>query len=143
MIVASDLLGPLEVEPSEIFRFPGGLFGFPDSRDFLLLPAELDGLYWLQSTEHSPLAFVMVDPFRFFEEYAVDLPDSELRDLGNPDRSELLVLAIVTLPRTQEDGPTANLQGPVAINLASHLGKQIPIADTDYELRAPFRFPAE
>ena len=49
MIVKSDLLGSLEIEETDVFHFPTGLFGFPDSRDFVLLPVESSGLYWLQS----------------------------------------------------------------------------------------------
>lgn len=141
MIIDSDLLGTLEVDPSQVFHFPSGLYGFPDSHDFALLPAEQNGLYWLHSTEHSALLFVLVDPFVHFENYAVDLGPAELKALGDPDRSELLVLAIVTLPRTRDEQPTANLQGPIAINLSSRVARQFPLSETEYGLREPFELP--
>src|SRR5690606_40391345 len=83
MIIDSDLLGTLEIDPSQVFHFPSGLYGFPDSHDFALLPAEQNGLYWLHSTEHSALLFVLVDPFVHFENYAVDLGPAELKALGD------------------------------------------------------------
>jgi flagellar assembly factor FliW len=141
MIIESDLLGSLEIDPSQVFHFPSGLYGFPDSHHFVLLPAEQNGLYWLQSTEHSTLVFVLVDPFAHFDEYAVDLGPAEMKALGDPTRSDLLVLAIVTLPRTREEPPTANLQGPIALNLGSRVAGQFPLSDTEYELRAPFALP--
>lgn len=138
MILQSDLLGSLTVEPSQVFRFPAGLFGFPETRDFVLLPAEQHGLYWLQSMEHTALAFVLADPFVFFSEYEVDIPNSDLRDIASPERPDLLVLAVVTLPRSPEASPTANLQGPIAVNLRARMAKQIPLADSDHDVRAPF-----
>lgn len=139
MQLHSDLLGSLAVEPSQVFRFPAGLFGFPAARDFVLLPAEQEGLYWLQSMEHTALAFVLVDPFVFFDGYEVEIPDSDLRDIGAPERPDLLILAVVTLPRTPDASPTANLQGPIAINLRERMAKQIPLADSQYDVRSPFQ----
>lgn len=138
MNVPSQLLGELTIDPDDVFRFPAGLFGFPDARDFVLLPAEQEGLFWLQSTEFAALAFLLADPFRFFEGYAVELGPNERRDLGDPEREELLVLAIVTLPRAPGGRPTANLQGPITLNLHARLGRQLPIAEGEFGVREEF-----
>ena len=63
MIVESELLGEVSVEQDELITFPTGLLGFPACREFVLIPSEREGLYWLQSAEPSPLAFLLVDPF--------------------------------------------------------------------------------
>jgi flagellar assembly factor FliW len=136
MNIQSDLLGPLKVETSELLRFPTGLFGFPEARDFVLLQAERKGVYWLQSAEHSALAFVLVDPFVHFTGYSVEIPDGDLRDLGRPEEEDLMVLAIVTLPRSSDGKATANLQGPLALNLRNRLGKQL--AEGEGDLRKTF-----
>lgn len=138
MIVPSQLLGELTVDPDELFHFPAGLFGFPDSRDFVLLPAEQEGYFWLQSTAHAALAFLLADPFHFFDGYAVEIGTKERRDLGDPGREELLVLAIVTLPRKPDGRPTANLQGPIALNLHARLARQLPVADGAFGVREEF-----
>jgi flagellar assembly factor FliW len=135
MIVASDLLGDLHVETDEVIRFDAGIFGFPECRDFVLVPAEQDGLYWLQSVEHATLAFLLVDPFTYFEGYAVDLSFPDRADLGAREAAEVAILAIVTLPRTRSGTPTANLQGPIALNLGARRGKQIALADSDFGVR--------
>jgi len=137
MIVSSDLLGPLDVGLDEIIRFDAGIFGFPECRDFVLVPAEQDGLYWLQSSEHSTLAFLLVDPFAYFDGYAVDLTLPDRADLGARDAAEVAILAIVTLPRTRSGTPTANLQGPIALNLSARRGKQIALSDSDFGVRRP------
>ena len=95
MIVQSDLLGTLTCEPEDIVEFPTGLFGFPDCHGFLLLPVGDDsGLYWLQSVDSTALAFLLVDPFRYFDGYAVDLTTSHplLQPLRGAEYGDLLEL---------------------------------------------------
>lgn len=137
MIVESELLGTLTVPDEEVIRFPTGLFGFPDHQDFLLLPAEQEGLYWLQSTESEALAFLLADPFVFFDGFSVELSPGDRHDLRANEASEIAVLAIVTLPRSPREQPTANLQGPLALNLKAQRAKQLAIPDSDFGLRAP------
>lgn len=135
--VASDLLGTLSVESSAVLTFPKGLLGFPECRDFVLLPSEREHVYWLQSVEYSSLAFLLVDPFVFFDGYTVDLATTELiRRPGGPD--EVSLLAIVTLPRSPDERPTANLQGPIVIDVSTAQGQQLVIADSSHGIREPF-----
>ncbi len=137
MIVQSDLLGAIEVTETEILDFPAGLFGFPDCRNFILLPAAREGVYWLQSVDHGALAFLLADPFKYFEGFSVDLPLADRKDLRVESQADIIVLAIVTLPRSREEMPTANLQGPLAINLVSGRGKQLAIGESEHGFRCP------
>jgi flagellar assembly factor FliW len=137
MFVNSDMLGPLDVADDEVIEFAAGLFGFPECRAFVLVPAERDGLFWLQSADHSALVFLLVDPFVFFEGYSVDLTSIDRAELQAFDAADVAVLAIVTLPRSRAQQPTANLQGPLALNLRSRRGKQIALADSEFGLRRP------
>ena len=138
MTISSDLLGPLEVEEDELISFPLGLFGFPECQSFILVGAEQAGLYWLQSAEHSTLTFLLVDPFVFFQGYAVDISDADLRELEVAGPDEVSVLAIVTLPASRSASPTANLQGPLALNTRTRMAKQIVLEDDDHGTRCPF-----
>lgn len=133
--VTSELLGEIQVPEESLFDFPQGLYGFEDARRFALLPAERDGLFWLQSVDFSALAFLLADPFRWVENYNVDLPDAELVSLAPADASDVAVLAIVTLPRNSVEKPTANLQGPVTLNVRKRVGRQIVIQDSVYDTR--------
>lgn len=138
MIVQSVILGPLAVPEESVIRFPTGLFGLGECREFAFLPAHREGLYWLQSVEHADLAFVLVDPFPHFPGYGADIGAADLIDLGGVEGSEVAILAIVTLPETREGKPTANLQGPLALSLKSRLGKQIALEDPSLGVRCPF-----
>lgn len=135
--IRSELLGEMEVPEESLFRFPDGLFGFEDAHGFILIPAERDGLFWLQSQEFSALTFLMADPFAFVDGFSVDLPDCELAALAPADATDLAVLGIVTLPRTSEDCPTVNLQGPVALNVRRRVGKQVVVQDSEYDVQHP------
>lgn len=142
VIVDSKLFGPLTVSESEIFFFPSGVFGFPECRSFVMLPAEREGFYWLQSVEHSALAFMLVDPFLFFPGYAVELGFAERADLVVEDPADAAILAIVTLPRSAGDPATVNLQGPIAMNLHARRGKQLVLQDDEYGVRCPLDLSA-
>ena len=135
ILVASDLLGPLTVPADELIEFPSGIFGFPECRRYVVVPGERDGFFWLQSADHSALAFLLVDPFLFFEGYSVDLSAQEIQELGAGEASDVAILAIVTLPRTRHEQPTANLQGPIAIAFASRRAKQLAIAESEFGVR--------
>ncbi len=136
MIIESDLLGPLEVATEDVIHFDDGLLGFPECRDFVLLPAARDGLYWLQSVEQTPLAFLLADPFLFCPGYSVELGPAECSDLEAGEASDIAILSIVTLPRPGETLATTNLQGPLAINLASGRARQIVIPDPTFGVRS-------
>ncbi|MES2358143.1 MAG: flagellar assembly protein FliW [Gemmatimonadota bacterium] len=133
--ISSDILGTIAVEPGSLLTFPQGLLGFPECRSFVLLPSERSHVYWLQSADYSSLAFLLVDPFMFFEGYTLDLDATETH-AASPD--EVSVLAIVTLPGAPGELPTANLQGPVVINTRLSEGSQVVLAESSYGIRESF-----
>lgn len=136
--VDSHVLGPLRIAPADVRSFPHGLLGFPECRRFALLAvAERPGLYWLQSVEHGGLVFLLVDPFVVVDGYLVDLSDIDRHDLAAAGPSDVMVLAIVTLPRAGGESCTANLQGPVAINLRAGIGKQLVLPESRFGVRTP------
>lgn len=129
--VSSDLFGTLEITENECIHFPDGLLGFPECHGWALLLGTKEGTAWLQSTDHPALVFLLVDPFVFFEDYAVDLAPSDLRMLAAASAAQVAVFAIVTLPTHQQEVCTANLRGPLLLNLEGRLGAQIVLDNTD------------
>jgi flagellar assembly factor FliW len=126
VVVASRLFGPLTVRSDAFLTFPNGIPGFGGERRFVLLPAASKGVYWLQSADEGSVAFLLVDPFPVFPGYAVDLPEVSAED------APPLVLAIVTLPRADDDVCTANLQAPVVLDLAGRTGRQVIMTEGAY-----------
>jgi len=142
MIIESDLLGPIEVDAEDLIHFADGLLGFPECRDFVLLPASRGGLYWLQSVEQAPLAFLLADPFLFCPGYSVELGPAECSDLEASEASDIVILSIVTLPRRDQTVVTTNLQGPLAINLARGRGRQVVLSDSVFGVRSVIELDA-
>lgn len=135
LTIESELFGSLSVHPDQTFDFPDGLYGFPEAKKFVLIPAEPDGFYWLQSLDHGPLVFLLGDPFVFVPGYSVDLGEAELGPITTDEPSDVAVLAIVTLPEESDGLPTLNLQGPITLNVTKRLGRQIVVADSAFGIR--------
>jgi len=138
LTIESDVIGPVTVTTADLWELPAGLYGFPECHGFALLPAGREGAFWLQSTTHRGLAFLLVDPFVFFPGYEVDLSSADLARIGTAEPTEIIVLAIVTLPSTPHEAWSANLQGPVVLNVAARQGYQCIIANDRFGTRATF-----
>ena len=137
--VASQVIGTLQVPRQELIDFPAGIFGFPEARTWALLPTPRQGLFWLQSTDYSALAFLLVDPFLCFPgRYQIDVAPTELARLRTPSSQDVLVLAIVTMPSHQGESCTANLQAPVLFNLHDRQACQSIRSDDGFSVRERF-----
>ena len=69
----------IDVAEENIITFNQGLLGFDDARQFVILPNPDGGpLEWLQSLEHSDLAFVLCDPQRVVADYQLNVQLAEL-----------------------------------------------------------------
>lgn len=132
--VKSRVLGEIHVDPDGMLRFPHGVLGFPEARDFALVSTSRQGFYWLQSVEHDTLTFLVLDPFVHVPDFSIDIPDDQLGVLGT-DATEIVVLGVVTLPTSPDEPPTVNLQGPLLINARKGVGRQLILADSPWGLR--------
>ncbi len=141
--VCSDPLGTFAIAAEDAIEFTHGILGFPGCQRFALVRAGTDSLYWLQSLDYGALLFLLTDPFVHFPGYAVDITPIDHASLGIVDPADLAVLAIVTLPAPGSGAfLTANLQGPIAINLRARTGKQLVCANAEHGVRRELRLPA-
>jgi flagellar assembly factor FliW len=132
--VITKAYGPVNVDKRQKILFPDGLFGFESLRHYVMLDAQQQPFFWLQSTESAATAFIMVSPFLFMPDYELDVCDDELADIGLSSPEKALVFSIVTIP--VDGGPmTANLQGPIVINRDTRMGKQIILSDPRWKTR--------
>jgi flagellar assembly factor FliW len=58
--VPSSRFGDLEVPADSVIEFPAGIIGFPSAKSFIMLEHK-PPFSWLQSTQDTDLAFVVVD----------------------------------------------------------------------------------
>ncbi|MDL2228923.1 flagellar assembly protein FliW [Treponema sp. OttesenSCG-928-L16] len=134
MKVATKAYGIIEVDERQKISFPSGLLGFESFTDYMLLDAERQPFYWLQSLDVEQVAFILVNPFLFRPDYELNIEDGELSEIGISDPEKALIFSIVTIP---SDGSpmTANLQGPLVINRETRLGRQAVLTDLRWKTK--------
>ena len=134
MKVATKAYGHIDVNERQRVSFPSGLLGFESFKDYVLLDAERQPFYWLQSLDVEQVAFVLINPFLFRPDYEMNIDNEELLPIGITDPGKAIIFSIVTIPA---DGSpmTANLQGPVVINRDNRLGLQAILTDSRWKTK--------
>jgi flagellar assembly factor FliW len=113
--------------------------GFPDDARFALVRLDDDGvLHGFRSLDSQDLQFVVVPPAPFYPDYALDLDDETVTELGIDADSagEVLVLLVVRAGATLAD-TTVNLRAPLVVNPATRRASQVILDDADLPLAAP------
>lgn len=135
MIIETSRFGGIEVDDQRFLNFPRGLLGFPDDREFALIQTGRDSaFYWMQAVHRPELAFVVCDPRLFVEEYQVGIKADDLKQIGLTDAGGSQIFVIVN---KVDDVLTGNLQGPLVINIATRVGKQLVLSDKRFATRHP------
>jgi flagellar assembly factor FliW len=133
--------GAIRFEPEQVLHLPAGLYGFPDEKEFLLLELPSSRpLVFLQSVRTPGLCFISLPAQVVEPSYQLNLRPSESCSLGYaPDAppvmgKDVLCLALLTMREKQET--TANLLGPVVIDIARHRGLQV-LVEGNYSHQHP------
>ena len=140
MKIETTRFGAVEVDEKKFIEMPYGMPGFQERKRFVMLPHRDNSPFqWYQSVDDPSLAFVVTDPFLVFPEYRVDLKDALKRmaweDSGSDPLLELYV--VVNIPRGSPEKMTANLIGPILINVRNSQAVQLVLADTPYSHQVP------
>jgi flagellar assembly factor FliW len=123
MRINTSRFGRIDVDAGDIIRFPSGLPGLEDCREWALLADSTnDALGWLQSTTRGDVALAVVSPRRFVPDYQVRIPRSELTPLAIQDIRQAQVVVVVGKTGTTL---TLNLKAPIVINLEARTGRQV------------------
>lgn len=135
---SSQLAEPAASTDAPHLTFASGLPGFPGPRRFALVGwGDEDGPYRVLVDVADPgVRFLVVPPQVFFPDYAVDLDDAVAAKVHLDDAEDCLLLVIVTLGRAPRDA-TANLLGPVVVNLRTLEGVQAVLSDSEHGTRVP------
>jgi flagellar assembly factor FliW len=139
MQVQSTRFGSFEVEESRALNFSQGLLGFPDSTTYVAIEVEDTPYLWLQSVEEEDVAFLATSPFLFFPNYDLELGDEEQQALEVEDPEQVEVLALLTVHRTGDkaENITANLLGPIVVNIESRRAMQLVLDSPQHSTRVP------
>lgn len=129
---------PLPVSQEEVcIDFPGGLVGFSHLRTFRLVePVGSYPIKVLQSVEDPAVTFSCLNAVAIQPEYEVPLSEEDALALALEAPQDALVLVIVVIPEDPRHA-TANLAGPLVINLKTRKGRQVALNPENYPLQFP------
>jgi flagellar assembly factor FliW len=122
--------------------FPDGLPGFTSAHRFTLEDLGPDMAPFMELTcLDEGLRFIVVPPGALWPSYTLELPDEVAAGLGLQTEADAAILAIVTL-RAAPEPPTANLMGPLVINVMTAHATQFVLqpneANPAHSVTAPY-----
>jgi len=137
MVVNTTRFGPIEISNDDILSFSEGLLGFNDLEKFVLLDDPNDEIFaWLQSCDEPSIAFPVLEPELFEENYKLEMTKADLQILGAEDTSNLRSFCIITIPE-DPSRMTANLKAPVVVNIDKRVARQCVLQNNKLEIREP------
>lgn len=111
--------------------------GFPDDERFALVRLDDDGvLHGFRSLDSDGLQFVVMRPTPFYPDYAPEIGDDVVEDLGISSTDDVLVLLVVRAGTTLAE-TTVNLRAPLVVNTATRRASQVILDDVELPLAAP------
>lgn len=132
MNINTKYLGEVEITKDQILSFPQGLLGFENHNEFVLLDIpDNDHFKFLQDIKNSHISFLVINPWDFFKDYDMELPDKELDKLSIDNENQMVIYNIVTLGQTFNQS-TSNLLAPIIINQVDKKGRQFILNDSIY-----------
>ncbi len=125
--------GSLEVRSDQIIYLEPGLLGFSQYHRYVLIEHHQEAPFlWLQCLDKPDLAFVVIDPRFLLPGYQPGPMPLIMRTLEAERPEDLKILVILTIPPGKPQDMTANLMGPVVINLKTRQGRQLIVEDPAY-----------
>jgi flagellar assembly factor FliW len=120
--------------------FPDGLPGFASAHRFQLSALGEDLAPFMELTcLDEGLRFIVVPPGAIWPDYTLELPDEVAISLGLHSEHDAAILAIVTLRASE--APTANLMGPLVINVRTAIATQFVLQPTEASPAHPVTAP--
>ena len=138
MNIKTSRFGEIDIDENRIIYFSEGLVGFPDDKKYVVLEHKPGSPFmWLQSLISPGLAFVIMNPFQVYPEYLKEISPEEEKVLKPGENDNVMIFTIVTIPGGKAEDSSVNLMAPVVIDPAANEGKQVILANSDYNHRHP------
>ncbi len=134
MKIDTKQFGGMEIEESEIYTMPGGMPGFRGMKRFVIIERqEIWPFVCYQCLDDPGLSFYIMDPALFMPDYKLDMKQAILEAGWEGDRPEDIKLYVVV--NTSAGVPekiTANLIGPLVVNMRRHEADQLVLHKSPY-----------
>ncbi len=123
--------------PDVVIQFPVGLVGFPNLHTFRLFePQGGYPLKFLQSVEMDDITFTCIDVAAIKPDFQVNFTPEDAATLALESDRDAMILALVVIPEDPRQ-MTANLAGPLVINVRTCKGRQLILNTDQYPLKFP------
>jgi len=138
MIATMETVMPPSSAPEiPVIELAQPLPGFPGHERFALVQVDDDGvLCSLTSLDEPGLRFLVVPPAPFFPDYAPEVDEAVLTELGSASVDDLVVLCVLTAGASLAS-TTANLAAPVVLDVATHRAVQVVLDDPALSVATP------
>ncbi len=137
MLIKTTRFGQVKIDTDDILAFPEGILGFQDLKKFVLLDDPTDEIFaWLQSCDEPAIAFPVLEPELFAQDYKPTLAKADYEGLKMANMERARLFCIVTIP----DDPTlmtANMKAPIVVNVAAKSARQCVLQDNHLAIREP------
>lgn len=139
MTIVTKVFGEITIDDDRIITFSKGIVGFPELTEFALLHDSdkgADSIHWLQSLQEPAFAMPVMDPLRVCPDYNPEVDDEILKNLGELNPDDMLVLVTMTVPKEVEK-MSVNLKGPIIINATQKTAIQVIVEGDEYPVKFP------
>ena len=138
MKAVTRVFGTIDIADDKVITMEKGMIGFPDLTHFALIFDEEKKdkafkIMWLQSMDDGNVAFPVIDPVHFIEDYNPSVNEEIIAPLGEFSEDNTYLLVTVTVPKKVEDF-SVNLKAPIVINTDTNRGAQV-ITEDDYPVK--------
>lgn len=138
MVAETKYFGTIDIEDEKIIKFPMGIIGFEELKNFALIydveREEKSKISWLQSMEEPLMVMPVINPIDIKEEYNPVIEDELIKTIGNPSDDDIIILVTMSIP-SDLTKMTANLRAPIIINTANRQAMQVIVDNPEYEIK--------
>ena len=135
--------GRMDIESDRIYTMPGGMPGFAGMKRFVIIERdEIWPFYCFQCLDDADLCFYIMNPHLFKKDYRINL-NQAMKEIGwGEEDEEIKIYVIVNTSAGVPEKITANLLGPLLINVNRFEAFQFVLHDSRYSHQTPVFEPS-
>lgn len=136
-ILKTRYFGEIPFADEDVLSFPRGMPAFEERRDWILLDDGESPIRWLQSIDDGGPTLPVTAPDVVMPDYNARISEDDLELVGAPEASDLVLLAVLSVPEVEPWRMTADLRAPILVNIRTRRAVQVIALDEEYSIRHP------
>ena len=135
--IVNSQLGELTINNDAIIHFDNGIIGFENLKNYTIVEIEeTEPFIWFVAIDEPEVSFPILKYQYAYPDYEINLQNKNYMDLQLTHSDTFHIFFIITVNEIKEQ-VTANLKGPLILNLKNNLGIQIISPNEDYVINYP------